>query len=182
MRKTILAIVKKLLHTIVLLLVLSFVVFSFIRLIPGDPVRISMGPMTPEETIAQKRSELYFDRSLPVQWAHWLKGVITGGDFGESLFTHRNVAEDIKQYLPKSLELVFYCAIFILIMGVLVGTISAIFKTPGWITSSALSPTWGCAPPPTPSACCCCWCSAIPWASSPSAACPISPTTMYAPA
>ena len=132
MRKTVVAILKKLLHTVILLLVLSFVVFSFIRLIPGDPVKISMGPMTPEETIAQKRSELYFDRALPIQWAHWLKGVITEGDFGESLFTHRNVAEDIKQYLPKSLELVFYCAILILIVGVAVGTISAIFKN-SWL-------------------------------------------------
>lgn len=49
MRKTVVAILKKLLHTVILLLVLSFVVFSFIRLIPGDPVKISMGPMTPEE-------------------------------------------------------------------------------------------------------------------------------------
>ena len=125
MRKTVVAILKKLLHTVILLLVLSFVVFSFIRLIPGDPVKISMGPMTPEETIAQ-------NRALPIQWAHWLKGVITEGDFGESLFTHRNVAEDIKQYLPKSLELVFYCAILILIVGVAVGTISAIFKN-SWL-------------------------------------------------
>lgn len=125
-------VLKKLLHTLILLLVLSFVVFSFIRLIPGDPVKISMGPMTPEETVAQKRSELYFDRPLPVQWAHWLKGVVTKGDFGESLFTHRNVAEDIKHYLPKSLELVIYCAIFLLIGGVAIGTISAIFKN-SWL-------------------------------------------------
>lgn len=39
MRKTVVAILKKLLHTVILLLVLSFVVFSFIRLIPGDPVK-----------------------------------------------------------------------------------------------------------------------------------------------
>lgn len=128
MQKTVKKALKKLLHTIILLLALSFVVFSFIRLIPGDPVKISMGPMTPEETIAEKRSELYFDRALPVQWAHWLKGVITEGSFGESLFTHRDVSEDIAHYLPKSLELVFYCAIFILIMGVLVGTLSAVFR------------------------------------------------------
>lgn len=132
MRKAVVTIVKKLLHTLVVLLVLSFVVFSFIRLIPGDPVKISMGPMTPEETIQQKRSELYFDRPLTVQWAHWLKGVVLEGDFGESLFTHRNVSADIVQYLPKSLELTLYCAVIILVMGVLVGTVSAVFKNT-WI-------------------------------------------------
>lgn len=179
MRKTVVAILKKLLHTVILLLVLSFVVFSFIRLIPGDPVKISMGPMTPEETIAQKRSELYFDRALPIQWAHWLKGVITEGDFGESLFTHRNVAEDIKQYLPKSLELVFYCAILILIVGVAVGTISAIFKN-SWLDNLIrfISYLGVCVPRHTPSAYCCCWYSAIRSASSPSAVCPRFRTTM----
>ena len=119
--------IKKLVHTILLLLVLSFVVFSFIRLIPGDPVKISMGPTTAQETIDKKRAELYFDRSLPVQWAHWLKGVVKG-DFGESLYTHRNVSVDIKEYLPRSLELALYCAVIILVFGVLIGTLSAIFK------------------------------------------------------
>ena len=53
MQKSVVNILKKLLHTVILLLMLSFVVFSFIRLIPGDPVKISLGPMTPEETIIQ---------------------------------------------------------------------------------------------------------------------------------
>ena len=132
MQKSVVNILKKLLHTVILLLMLSFVVFSFIRLIPGDPVKISLGPMTPEETIIQKRSELYFDRSLPVQWGHWLKNVVTQGSFGESLFTHRDVSQDIMQYLPKSLELTLYCAVLILILGVAVGTLSAIFKN-SWI-------------------------------------------------
>ena len=132
MQKSVVNILKKLLHTVILLLMLSFVVFSFIRLIPGDPVKISLGPMTPEETIIQKRSELYFDRSLPVQWGHWLKNVVTQGSFGESLFTHRDVSQDIMQYLPKSLELTLYCAVLILILGVAVGTLSAVFKN-SWI-------------------------------------------------
>ena len=121
-------VLKRLFYIIVILLVLSFVIFAFIRLIPGDPVRISLGPMVPEETVQKMRSELYFDRPLVVQYAHWIKGVVTEGDFGMSLYTHRPVSADIAEFLPKSLELNLYSALMILIMGVLFGTVSAIYK------------------------------------------------------
>ncbi|MDR0839880.1 MAG: ABC transporter permease [Christensenellaceae bacterium] len=49
-----------------------------------------------------------------------------------SLFTHRSVGEDIARYLPRSLELCLYSALLILMMGVLLGTISAVFKN-SWI-------------------------------------------------
>ena len=125
-------ILKRIIHVTFVLLLLSLVVFSFIRVIPGDPVRISMGPMVPDETIMQKRSELHFDKPLFVQYYYWLKNIITKGDFGESLFTHRNVGEDILIFLPRSIELSFYSALLILIGGVLAGTLSAIFQN-SWI-------------------------------------------------
>lgn len=128
MRLAYLLVLKRLIHILVVLLVLSFVIFAFIRLIPGDPVRISLGPMVSEETVQKMRSELYFDRPLVLQYAHWLKGIVTKGDFGLSLYTHRPVSADIAEYLPKSLELALYSGIMILVMGVLLGTISAIFK------------------------------------------------------
>jgi peptide/nickel transport system permease protein len=132
MKNTIIKSTKRLIQILIILLLLSFVVFTFIRLIPGDPVRISLGPMVPEETVQQIRSELYFDRPVFVQYAHWLRGVVTEGDFGVSLYTHRPVSEDIAEFLPKSLELAIYSALMILIFGVLFGTISAIFKNK-WI-------------------------------------------------
>lgn len=132
MKKRLLQLLKRFMHMILVLLVLSFVIFSFIRLIPGDPVRSSLGPMVPDETVEKLRSELYFDRPLVVQYAHWIKGIVTKGDFGQSLYTHHAVSEDIIKYLPRSLELAFYSALLILVMGVLFGTISALFKNT-WI-------------------------------------------------
>ena len=132
MKSGLLKALKRFGHTILILLLLSFVIFSFIRLIPGDPVRSSLGPMVPEETIEKLRSELYFDRPLAVQYFHWIEGVVTKGDFGQSLYTHRAVSEDIVTYLPRSLELAFYSAVMILVLGVLFGTISALFKNT-WI-------------------------------------------------
>ena len=128
MKNGLLKLFKRFIHMILVLLVLSFVIFSFIRLIPGDPVRSSLGPMVPEETIQKLRSELYFDRPVVIQYLHWIKGVVTKGDFGQSLYTHHAVSEDIAMYLPRSLDLAFYSALMILIMGVLFGTVSALYK------------------------------------------------------
>lgn len=132
MKKSMVMICKKIIHMLLILLLLSLIVFSFIRLIPGDPVKSSLGPLAAEETIEAYRHQLYFDRPVLVQWAHWLSGVITSGDFGTSLYTHRAVSIDIVQYLPISLELVFLSAVVILVFGVLLGTVSALFKNT-WI-------------------------------------------------
>lgn len=132
MQNTFVMLVKRAVHFILVLMLLSFLIFSFIRLIPGDPVRLSLGVMAPEETVQRMRHELYFDRPLVVQYFHWLQGVVTKGDFGQSLYTHHAVSQDIATYLPRSLELAFYAAILILIFGVFVGTVSALFKNT-WI-------------------------------------------------
>ena len=128
MKKTLILILKKIIHITLILLLLSLVVFSFIRMIPGDPVKSSLGPLASEETIAEYRHQLYFDRPLLVQWGHWLAGIVTKGDFGTSLYTHRAVSIDIAQYLPRSLELCILAAVLILAFGVLLGTISALFR------------------------------------------------------
>jgi len=132
MKRTLFAILRKTIHIFLILLALSFIIFATIRLIPGDPVTMSLGPMTPEETIARIRSKLYFDRPLVVQYWHWIKGVITKFDFGLSLYTHRQIRVDIIEYLPRSIELVLYASLLILIFGVLIGTISALFQNT-WI-------------------------------------------------
>jgi len=121
-------IVKRLFYGVIVLLALSFVIFSFIRLIPGDPVRMSLGPTVPEEVVQRMRAELYFDRPIPVQYFHWLTGALLRGDLGQSLFTRRAVAKDIAEFLPRSLELALWSAILILVFGVLIGTISALFR------------------------------------------------------
>ena len=119
---------KRIGYGILVLFALSFVIFSFIRIIPGDPVRMSLGPTVPDEVVARMRSELHFDRPIPVQYYHWIKGVLLRGDFGRSLFTHRPVSQDIAEFLPRSIELAIFSAFLILSFGVLFGAISALFR------------------------------------------------------
>mgnify|MGYP001039904369 CR=1 FL=1 len=128
MQSMALYITKRVFYAMIVLLVLSFVVFSFIRLIPGDPVRMALGPSVPEDVVQRMRSDLNFDKPIPVQYFYWLRGVFLRGDFGQSLWTRRNVSEDIAEFLPRSIELSVAAALMILVLGVALGTFSALFR------------------------------------------------------
>lgn len=117
-------ILRRLLLTIFVLIGLSMIIFIIARVVPGDPARLALGPTAPEEVVEQLRQELYLDKSLPVQYWIFLTNALHG-EFGRSLVSRRLVSEDIKQYLPATLELVFFSAILTVFFGILLGTIAA---------------------------------------------------------
>ncbi len=108
---------------LLVLLGLSILVFIIGRVIPGDPARQALGPRAPEETVQALREEMHLDKPLPIQYILWLKGAIRL-DLGKSLLTRRPVIEDIKAYLPATLEIVFMSASFMIIGGILLGIIA----------------------------------------------------------
>lgn len=120
--------IKKLGIALIILLLLSFVIMAYIRLIPGDPVKMLLGPTATDEAVAQMSSALNFDKPLVVQWFVWIKDIITEGQFGTSLTTHQDVSIDIITYLPRTLELILYGAILLLVLSISTGMLSALFK------------------------------------------------------
>jgi len=118
---------RRLLFSIVVLFGLSIVIFIIARVVPGDPARMALGPTAPEEVVQRLRQEMYLDKPLPEQYFIWIKGVLSG-DFGRSLVTKRPVLEDIKEYLPATMELVFFAGILMVIFAILLGTLAARFK------------------------------------------------------
>lgn len=114
--------------TCVVLLSVSAIIFSAIRLIPGDPVDMMFqGEAVTEERRAEARRELGLDRPLVVQYVSWLGGILTG-DFGRSLRSGYDVGDQIAQALPVTLELVLLGAIFGSVLGVLLGVVAAIYR------------------------------------------------------
>ena len=77
---------KRLASTIPLLLVISFVVFMFIHMIPGDPARLVAGQDATKEDVAVVREQLGLDEPLLVQYGKYMKGLFTG-DLGSSIKT-----------------------------------------------------------------------------------------------
>ena len=117
---------KRLVNSVFVLLVLSFLIFAFLRAIPGDPVTTLLGEeeSTPEQYAALK-AELGLDRPLHIQYWKWLIR-IGQGQFGTSIHTGRSVLPVVMEKLKATVELAVVAVILGSIFGVLAGTVSAV--------------------------------------------------------
>ena len=80
-------------------------VFGLQQLMPGDPALVLAGEEgANQQLLAQIRSELWLDRSLPVQYVHWLGNVVQG-DLGYSWRIRQPVSQLVMQKLPVTLQL-----------------------------------------------------------------------------
>src|SRR5512137_1471447 len=118
---------KRLLLVLLTLLGLTVVVFVVSHVTPGDPARLAAGPDASQEQIALIRTEFGLDRSLPVQYVIYLKGVLQG-NFGRSIRTRHDVSDDIRVFLPATLELVFFTMGLAVVLGILFGILAAAYR------------------------------------------------------
>jgi peptide/nickel transport system permease protein/dipeptide transport system permease protein len=95
---------KSIVGAVVVLLVMSFIVFGLQSIIPADPARAIAGPSAPPETVEAMRKQLGLDDPAVVQYGRFLLR-LAHGDLGTSVRTRRPVSDDIRQYLPATLEL-----------------------------------------------------------------------------
>lgn len=104
---------------------LSVLIFVVSRLIPGDPVRLALGPEASEQQVEALKAEMGLNDPLPVQYIDWLVGVVQG-EWGMSLRTNNNVLSDIIARLPATFELVvltlFFAVLLAIPFGVIAGT------------------------------------------------------------
>ena len=96
----------------------SIIAFTFIRLLPGDPVALLSGErvMSPERH-AEISHALGFDRPIVIQYLDYLWGVLHG-DFGTSISTKGSVLAQFMQLFPATLELSLCAIIFAVILGI----------------------------------------------------------------
>jgi len=85
-------IAKRLLLALPTLFLVSVIVFSLIRLVPGDPAQVLLGEDADRDSLAAMRAEMGFNRPLPVQYLHWL-GQSLRGNLGKSIATGESVSE-----------------------------------------------------------------------------------------
>ncbi len=119
--------IKRILTSILVIIGVSILIFSISRVIPGDPARLALGPRATDVAVDNLRKEMNLDESLPKQYILWFKDVLKG-DLGRSLTSKRPVSMDVKQFLPATLELMFFAAMFMVIFAFLLGMLSAKFK------------------------------------------------------
>ena len=96
--------IRRALLLIPLLIGLSILTFSISRVIPGDPVGLAAGPQATPAIKETLRREFGLDKPLPIQYVNYVAGLFKG-DWGESLYSRRGVAESLRAFFPATLEL-----------------------------------------------------------------------------
>jgi ABC-type dipeptide/oligopeptide/nickel transport system permease component len=107
---------RRLLIALPTLLIVSILIFVVLRLLPADPLAMSLPPNATREEAAAMRHDMGFDRPIPVQYAIWL-GHIAEGDFGTSIQFRRSVSNLILAALPTTLELVMTGLLLGIVLG-----------------------------------------------------------------
>jgi peptide/nickel transport system permease protein len=105
-------------------LLVSFVTFMLIHLVPGDPARVLLGEEATPQSVAALRQQLGLDRPLGVQYGLWLWQAIHG-NLGESIQLQQPVIQAIWQRLPVTIELGVASLIFSVALAVPLGVMAA---------------------------------------------------------
>jgi len=122
-------IIRRLMHAVLVVLIVSLLVFLLMRLLPGDPILmyVASGDLQSisKEEIAHLKHKLGMDRPLPVQYLDWLKNAVQG-DLGKSILYRYDVLGEIGHRLPITLYLGLVAFVIGCIIGPLLGIISAV--------------------------------------------------------
>jgi peptide/nickel transport system permease protein len=112
--------------TIPLLLLLLTTTFLLLRVAPGDPVSATLERVS-DARAAEIRTSLGLNRPLWRQYADYL-GDVAHGDFGRAITNQRPISKTIADRFPATLELTLYAMAVALLVGVVVGALSARFR------------------------------------------------------
>ncbi len=121
-------VINRLFLSLVTVFVVATAIFFMVRIIPGDAALARLGeagPVTPEQ-LNQIRESLGLDDNAFVQIFNWYKGIFLHGDFGVSFITRAPVVDGLIDSIPVTVELVIFAWSISLILGVTVGTLSAL--------------------------------------------------------
>ena len=118
-------IIRRLIQTVFVLILVSFIAFSLLHITPGDPVVTMLGTEATQEQIDTLRHELWLDRTLIVQYMHWFTNILQG-DFGKSITYRESVASLIATRLPVTFHLGLIALILSTLISIPAGVISAV--------------------------------------------------------
>ena len=120
-------IIRRTLLLIPIFLIISVVVFSLIHMVPGDPIDSLLGPGSTASDRVELTKMYGLDKSLPVQYVVWMKKIFIG-DMGQSIIEKQPVLDMILYNTPFTLRLGLASLAISLVLGVLLGIISAAAK------------------------------------------------------
>lgn len=130
MRDIIKKIIKRILGTIPMLIIVSFISFALMNLSSGDPAEImlsSQGSVVTPQLLESVREDMGLNQPFVTQYLNWLKNIIHG-DFGTSYASGRSVIVEMNEHLPYTIKLAGSAMIITLIVSIPLGILSAVKK------------------------------------------------------
>ena len=104
----------------------TVIVFSIMRLMPGDVVIRMVEGHAYAPTVEALRKELGLDRPAYLQYLEWVGGIVLRGDFGSSYWTRQPIWDEFIRRFPVTLELAALTILSSVVIGILVGIVSAV--------------------------------------------------------
>ncbi len=118
---------RRFLGLLLTLLVVSFVIFLVMKVLPGDPAQVVLGLNAKPAELEKLREDLGLNKPLYLQYGNWLAGFITG-DMGRSFFYEKGVEELIRDRLGVTLSLTFLASLLSITIALPLGTFAATRK------------------------------------------------------
>lgn len=118
-------ILKRILETLLLLVLVSLLVFFLLQLMPGDPVDRIIGEEADPAMYDATKKMFGLDKPPIVQYWNWLMGVLKG-DFGLSYVNYESVTAMIGDRLPTTMFLALISLVISSVIGVLLGIVTAL--------------------------------------------------------
>lgn len=116
---------RRLLISIPMIFIVTFLVFALVDLAPGDPARTLAGDFVTPERVAEIRANLRLDDPLPTRYVRWVGNAIQG-DLGDSYVRSRTVNELIKEKLAVTLSELVVAFAFMVVIGITLGVLGAL--------------------------------------------------------
>ncbi|MBI2263741.1 MAG: ABC transporter permease [Armatimonadetes bacterium] len=124
-------IISRMVQFLPLLLLITIFSYALIRLAPGDPTTFFISPKVRPEERQRIRENLGLNRPLPIQYAIWLKNLITRGNLGYSMINGRPVSETILERLPYTVALMGTAYLLALLIAIPMGIMGAVRRGGG---------------------------------------------------
>lgn len=108
------------------LVILGVVTITFVvsRLVPSDPAQLYAGARARPEQVEQVRQDLNLDAPVLSQYVNYLRD-LAQGDLGVSFATRRPIAQDLRRFLPATLELALAATLLSIVIGIPAGAWAA---------------------------------------------------------
>ena len=118
---------KRTLIIIPTMLLIIFIVYFILHLMPNTPGRIILGIQATQEQVDALNDSLGYNDPLPTQYARYIVSALHG-DFGESYQYHRPVFDSLRPKFPTTLKLAFFSMLVACLLGVPIGVTAAVKK------------------------------------------------------